>query len=201
MLQWKPQNKQGITSVCLVWPLKQIKVTEKYKQHQVGAYRGDGGSAANANSPGGPGLRACMLIITVNIGEALYKRSIFLGFGQKKKYCPAQPTLFPQTQRINKDDPCWWCKRHATRGRKDHTITLCAFRSREGNHTNKCSQVRKKLKILIVLLLYLDRPEQTSDHKHMTTIGVINKTVDWWTKPEDGHFNQWVESLSRNHHY
>lgn len=48
MLQWKPQNKQGITNVGLVWPLKQIKVIKKYKQHQLGPYRGVGVRAANA---------------------------------------------------------------------------------------------------------------------------------------------------------
>lgn len=57
--------------------------------------------------------------------------------------CPTQPTLSPKTQWVNEEDPCWWCKCHATRGRKDHTITLGAFRSRQENHTNKCSQVRK----------------------------------------------------------
>lgn len=81
MLQWKPQNKQGITSVCLVWPLKQIKVTEKYKQHQVGAYQGDGGSAANATPPR-QARAACLLISTVKIGGALHEGRVFLGFGQ-----------------------------------------------------------------------------------------------------------------------
>lgn len=47
---------------------------------------------------------------------------------------------------------------------------------------------KKKLKIVIILLLYLDQPEQTDfacdynqcDHQNL---------VDWWAKTEDGHFN------------
>lgn len=104
--------------------------------------------------------------------------------------CPAQPTFSPRTQWVNEDDPCWWCKCHVTRGRKDRTITLGAFRSREENHTNKCSLTseKKKLKIVIILLLCLDQPEQTDFACDYNRCDQQN-LVDWWAKPEDGHFN------------
>lgn len=70
MLQGKPQNKQGITNVGLVWPLKQIKVTEKHKHTRSGLI-GALAAAPLTRLPW-PARAARGLLIAGNIGNALH---------------------------------------------------------------------------------------------------------------------------------
>lgn len=74
--------------------------------------------------------------------------------------CPTEPIFSLQTQQIQEEGPC-------SEREEGAPCRFCACQIKGGKSHQLCFQARKKLKIDIVLLLYLDQPEQTNfAHDH-----------------------------------
>lgn len=111
--------------------------------------------------------------------------------------CPTEPVFSPQTQQIHEVGPCWWCKCHAVRGRKDHLITPGPVRSGEENHTNNALK-REKTKnwYCFTAVFGSARPNSFCTWPQSVLLTKFDRVID---KDWRLTFHLWEETLLRNH--